>query len=180
MHLMATVWEPRTETVLPDTGLSVEITQDGETVSNEVIYPMLSQPMGFHYGANFGVPGDGTYTVTLSVGAMQTRRTGDFVGKFTEPTSAEIQFEYSEQAKNEIMFERLNDRAGAEGAVEPMEMQMMPDSLAPAKDQFPGRVIGEAMSNDGQFVATVLDSHRKVSTRAARISRFRLERGTIR
>ena len=59
VHLMATVWDAETRQVLPDTGLSLEIERDGDLVSQEVIYPMLSQPMGFHYGANFGLDGDG-------------------------------------------------------------------------------------------------------------------------
>ncbi|MDY6817386.1 MAG: iron transporter, partial [Halobacteriales archaeon] len=100
VHLMASVWDPQTKTVLPDTGLSAEIYRAGTLVSQEAIYPMLSQPMGFHYGSNFQLNGDGTYRVKLSVGALPTRRSGAFVRRFTEPTTVEIEFEYSEQAKN--------------------------------------------------------------------------------
>jgi uncharacterized protein involved in high-affinity Fe2+ transport len=157
MHLMASVWNPATNTVLPDTGLSVEITRDGELVSQEVIYPMLSQQMGFHYGANFELPGEGTYTATLSVGAMSTRRTGAFRGLFSEPRSAEIDFEYAEAGLNEIPFRVLEEKAGTKGAVAPMDMETMPQSYAPERNELPGRVLGEGTSDDARFLVTVLD-----------------------
>ncbi|WP_049906722.1 DUF7350 domain-containing protein [Halorubrum tebenquichense] len=158
VHLMATVWDPETMTVLPETGLSVEIYRDDSLVSQEAIYPMLSQPMGFHYGANFGLDGDGEYTVRLSVGALPTRRSGAFQGRFSEPTTVEIPFEYSQQAKEEIMVKQMEDESGTPGAVDPMKMEMMPSSTAPAEDDLPGRVIGSGMSNDAKFVVTVLDT----------------------
>jgi hypothetical protein len=158
VHLMASVWDPETMTVLPDTGLSVEIYQGESLVSEEVIYPMLSQPMGFHYGANFGLNGDGEYTVGLSVGAMTTRRSGSFRGRFSDPTTAEIPFEYSEGAKAEISFEEMGERTGTPGAVDPMGMEMLPDSLAPAEGDLPGTVVGSGTSNDARFVVTVLDA----------------------
>jgi len=158
VHLMASVWDPETGTVLPETGLSLEIVQDGSLVSQETIYPMLSQPMGFHYGANFGLDGDGTYTVRVSVGAVATRKTGAFADRFTDPQTVEFPFEYSEAAKNDISFEQVDERAGTPGAVEPMEMDALPDATAPAPDALPGRSLGAAMSNDARLVATVLDS----------------------
>ncbi len=158
VHLMASVWDPETMTVLPETGLSVEIYRDDSLVSQEAIYPMLSQPMGFHYGANFGLDGDGEYTVNLSVGAMSIRRSGGFSGRFSEPATAEVPFEYSEQAKEEIMFERLDERAADPGAVDPMGMEMMPDSTAPSESDLPGTVVGSATSNDARLVVTVLDT----------------------
>lgn len=157
VHLMTAVWDPDTGQVLPETGLSVEIRQDDEHVSKEVIYPMLSQPMGFHYGANFPLPGDGTYTVRADVGAVGTRKTGDFRGKFTEPASVDVEFEYSESAVNDVEFETL-ENAGEEGAVELASMEMLPSSAAPAVEDLPGEVLGEATSNDAVLVATLLDS----------------------
>ena len=158
VHLMTSVWDPETGTVLPDTGLSAAVYKDGKLVTEEVIYPMLSQPMGFHYGANFGLDGDGTYSVELSVGAMSTRRTGSFVGRFDDPATVEVPFEYSQQAKEEISFELLEEQATEPGAVDPMEMEIVPQSTAPAESGLPGRVVGTAMSDDARFVVTVLDS----------------------
>jgi hypothetical protein len=158
VHLMASVWDPETETVLPETGLSLEIGRDGSLVSQEAIYPMLSQPMGFHYGANFGLEGDGTYTVRLSVGAVSTRRTGAFVDRFDEPATVEIPFEYSEAAKNEISFERFDDEVATPGAVDPMSMDMLPNAFAPLESNLPGTVLGSGTSNDARLVVTALES----------------------
>jgi hypothetical protein len=158
VHLMAVVWDPETGQVLPETGLSVEIMQGDSLVSQEVIYPMLSQPMGFHYGANFGLAGDGDYTATLSVGAVQTRRTGSFQSKFDEPADIPIEFSYSQSDKETISFERLEDRAGTRDALDPMAMEMLPDSAAPEKSALPGTVVGEGTSGDAVLLTTVLDS----------------------
>jgi hypothetical protein len=157
LHLMATVWEPETGVVLPETGLSVNIKQDDEFVSQEVIYPMLSQPMGFHYGANFALPGEGTYTAELSVGAMPTRRTGAFRDLFSEPVSTSVEFEFTHSKMNEISWKTLEEKAGTEGAVDAMEMGMMPNSLAPAPGDLPGSVVGETTSGDAAFVLSVLE-----------------------
>ena len=158
VHLMASVWDPESMTVLPDTGLTAEIYQNGSLVSQEVIYPMLSQPMGFHYGANFGLDGDGTYTVELSVGAMSTRRTGAFQGRFSEASSVEMPFEYSRQERDDIRIRRLGDETATPGAVDPMEMEMLPASLAPPESDLPGTVVGTGTSNDARFVVSVLDT----------------------
>ncbi|WP_277553169.1 iron transporter [Halobaculum limi] len=156
VHLMASVWDPETGQVLPETGLSVEVTKDDSLVSQEVIYPMLSQPMGFHYGGNFPLDGDGTYTVTVSVGGVRTRRTGAFRDRFTDPASIPVEMEYSQSARDEISFETLDD-AGERAAVSPMEMSMVPDATAPAVEDLQGTVLGEVNSNDAVLVATVLD-----------------------
>jgi hypothetical protein len=158
VHLMASVWDRETETVLPETGLSAEIYRDGSLISQEAIYPMLSQPMGFHYGANFGLDGDGRYTVRLSVGAPSIRRTGAFVGRFTDPATVEIPFEYSESAKSELALRRLDERVATPGAVDPMRMEMLPDGFAPLESDLPGRVLGSALSDGVRLIATALES----------------------
>jgi hypothetical protein len=157
VHLMASVWDPETGMVLPEAGVSVEILRGESLVSEEVIYPMLSQPMGFHYGGNFGLEGDGDYTVRVSVGGVSTRRTGDFQDRFDEPATIEVPFEYSQGARDELSYEVL-DRGGEPGAVDPNEMEMMPDSFAAAVDDLPGRVVGTPRSNDAVLATTVLDS----------------------
>ncbi|PSP55415.1 fe2+ transport protein [Halobacteriales archaeon QS_1_67_19] len=153
VHLMAQVWDPETGTVLPEVGLSVEITRDGDLVSEEVIYPMLSQRMGFHYGANFTLAGDGEYTVTLSIGGMQIRRTGAFEGRFGEAATAEIGLTYTEETRGEVQVREI-DQAGQRGALKPMDMEMVPVGLAPASDDLPRTVVGTAESDDARFVVS--------------------------
>jgi hypothetical protein len=156
VHLMASVWDPETGVVLPETGLTVEVSKGSDLVSQEVIYPMLSQPMGFHYGANFGLDGDGEYTVTVSVGGMNVRRTGAFQDRFDEPASVDIPFEYAQSTRDEISFERTTDRAGERAARPPMEMGMLPLSVLPPAEELPGTTHGTATSGDGVFVVQSL------------------------
>ncbi|UIO98481.1 hypothetical protein Hbl1158_07865 [Halobaculum sp. CBA1158] len=156
VHLMASVWDADTGQVLPETGLSVEIERDGSLVSQEVIYPMLSQPMGVHYGANFGLEGDGTYTVNVSVGGVRTRRTDAYRDRFGDPADIPVEMEYSQSDRDDISFRTLAD-AGEAGAVDRMEMDMVPDGTAPAVEALPGEVLGEVNSNDAVLVATVMD-----------------------
>ncbi|MEF8888264.1 MAG: hypothetical protein V5A30_10685, partial [Haloarculaceae archaeon] len=115
-----------------------------------------SQPMGFHYGANFGLDGDGTYTVRLSVGGVSTRRTGAFQDRFGEPTTIDVPFEYSQSARDGISYEVL-DRGGERGAVDPRGMEMMPDAFALAVEDLPGQVLGSGRSNGAVLVATAID-----------------------
>ncbi len=146
VHLMSIVWDPETRTVLPETDLSVEIYKNDELVSQEVIYPMLSQRMGFHYGANFDLDGDGTYTVRPSVAGMSIRRTGAFEGRFGEPTSVDVPLEFTSETREQVSTQEI-DQGGNPGAVEPMDMPMPQSSVAPVEDM-PGQALGSA-SLDG-------------------------------
>jgi len=56
------------------------------------------------------------------------------------------------------MVERLDDRKGEQDAVEPMDMEMIPDGQVPAAAEFPGEVLGEGERGDVVVVATALDS----------------------
>ncbi len=155
LHLMAAVWDPETGVVLPETGLSAEITRDGTLVSEEVIYPMLSQRMGVHYGGNFGLDGDGTYTTAVSVGGTSIRRTGAFRGRFGDPATAEIDFTLDDALRREIDTREV-DQAGEPGAVAPMDTDF-PIGRAPTEADLPGEVRGAATTGDATFVVTVLD-----------------------
>ncbi len=156
LHLMAVVWDGETGTVLPETGLSVAVTRDGELVSEEVIYPMLSQPMGFHYGGNFELDADGTYTATLSVGGTPIRRTGTFEGVFGEPASVDLPLTYTEETR-EAVQSRPIDQGGQAGALRPMEMMDVPQSVLPAPEDLPGTVRGEPLVDGARLVVTTLE-----------------------
>ncbi|QLH79722.1 fe2+ transport protein [Halosimplex rubrum] len=155
LHLMATVWDPETRTVLPDSNLSVEITRDGELVTQEVIYRMLSQRMGFHYGANFPLDGDGTYTARLSVGGVSARKTGAFEGRFEDGATATVEFEWSKRVRERLKTEQL-DQAGQRGALRPMEMGEVPQPRAPKPANLPGTVLGTGRSDGAKLVTTRL------------------------
>lgn len=158
VHLMVVAFHEPTGTVVPNAGLSVEIAQDGSLVSQEVVYSMLSQRMGVHYGANFPLPGDGSYEVTVSVGGTTDERYGALAGLFGDPATATVPFAYSEAERNDIAYERFDDRAGERTAVEPMAMGMLPDARLP--DPLPGERAGTASVGDARFVGVRLDDDR--------------------
>jgi hypothetical protein len=112
---------------------------------------MLSQPMGFHFGDNVTLDGEGTYAVTVETSAPSVRRTGSLEGVGGRGTF-EFEMEYSREKMNDVMVTRLPDRKGTEGAVSPMEMEMLPLSFAPDSGSMPGRAVGSATSGDATVV----------------------------
>jgi hypothetical protein len=152
IHLMATVWDDDTGTVLPvGSGLSMTVERDGETVTRKSPWPMISQNMGFHYGDNFALDGDGTYTVTLDIGSMNVSTLGAFDGRFGESASGTVEFDYSTDERDDLKYETFEDRQGEQGAVDLMEMEMAPTSVAPDPDAMPGDHVTEATSGDAVF-----------------------------
>lgn len=149
VHLMAVVWDPETGVAIPETGLSLELERDGRLVSAEVIYPMLSQRMGVHYGGNFTLPGDGDYRARIDVGALSIRRTGAFRGRFDEPATAEISFRFTARDRREIGT-RETPGAGDSGAVAPMDAAF-PLGQAPRVGAVPGTHLGTARTGDTVF-----------------------------
>jgi len=159
LHLMTTVWDPETGTVLPHGSVTTTIARDGERLtSGKPLWPMLSQNMGVHAGDNLALDGDGTYEVEVSVPPLPTRRAGALRGRFGELGSATFSLEFSQSSLEEISYERLPDRQGERDAVSPDEMEMMPVSTTPAPDEMPGTVVGEGSGGDARFVVARLDS----------------------
>ncbi|MBV0923630.1 hypothetical protein KTS45_05390 [Halomicroarcula limicola] len=157
LHLMATVWDPKTEMVLPvKAGVSITIKQDGETVADKSPWPMISQNMGFHYGDNYALSGDGLYTISVRVNGMSERRLGAFSGRFGEAGEASVEFDFSQSALRDLSFEEFPDQQGERNAVELMEMEMIPTSQTPPAGQLPGSVLGTKKGNDGVYAATWL------------------------
>jgi hypothetical protein len=159
LHLMTTVWDPETDTVLPHGSITATITRDGERLtSGKSLWPMLSQNMGVHAGDNLALDGDGTYEVEVSVPPLPTRRAGALRDRFGELGSAAFSLEFSQSALESISFERLPDRQGERDALDPMSMDMMPVSETPAPEDLPGTVLGEGTSGDARFVVSRLES----------------------
>jgi len=158
VHLMASIWDEETGTVVPASNLSVEVTTGGQSVDSRRMWPMLSQNMGFHYGDNVGLDGDGTYEATVTIDPPGVRRTGAFRDRFGEVASATVEFEFSQGTLEEIPFEPLDARAGSRGAAGPMEMEMLPLARTPDRSALPGSFVGEADSGDGTFLVTVLEN----------------------
>lgn len=120
-HLMCTVWDLETDTVLP-VDVSFEILQDGEVVTASNLWSMLSQQMGFHYGENVILHEEGTYTASVRVGPLDATPTGDLEGRFDAASTLEIDFEYQRSDVHDLEFELIDQELhGRRDALELME-----------------------------------------------------------
>lgn len=130
VHLLALAWDAETSVVCPEVGLTVEVERDGELVAEEAVYAMVSQSMGFHYGDNVALSGDGNYDVTVAVGGLRLRRTGAFEGRFGDPASHTFAFDYTRDDRDALAV-RETERAGEGGALSLPADPPVPAALAP-------------------------------------------------
>ncbi|MFB6139233.1 MAG: hypothetical protein ABEJ26_02215 [Halosimplex sp.] len=158
VHLMATVWDADTGTVLPIGAVTVDADLDGESVlGGKSLWPMLSQNMGVHAGDNVELSGPGTYDVTVGVGPLSARTAGALRDRFGERAEASVSLAFDESTLESVSYDRLPDRKGERDAVDPMEMESIPVASTPAPEEMPGAVVGEGTSGDARFVAARLD-----------------------
>lgn len=162
LHLMASVWDLKTKTILP-LDVSVEISNDDGQVTDKTLWPMISPNMGYHGGDNVALPGEGTYDVTLRVGPLQMNRTKPFEGRFTELRTAETTITFDTSETYELDIRRLGEKAGSRGTVDLMDMKMVPAPTAPPKTKLPGRLIGEASSGDATFLVSIVEEGTRFS-----------------
>jgi hypothetical protein len=157
VHLMPVVFERETGIVPPDVNPQLRVTRDGEQVAQLAPWPMLSQPMGFHFGDNVALGGEGTVTAAVSIGAPTARRTGALADNQGN-VSFEFEFEFEEATLRDLPVTDVPaDDRGTRAAVEPMDMEMLPGTSLPAPEGLPGDLRGTATSGDGVFAVTVLD-----------------------
>ena len=160
VHLMATAWDADSGMVVPTANNTVAVKKGEKSIDERSLWPMLSQPMGFHFGDNVALDGDGTYSAAVQISPPDAKLTGDFEGKFDEQATAEVEFEFSQTALDEEMYKPLDDKKGRQGAVSPMEMEMMPVASTPTTDSFPGEVLTVAKSGDAMFVLATVEADR--------------------
>ena len=125
LHLMVSVWDAETGTVLPaDAGVTMRVEKDGDVIDERGPWTMISQEMGFHFGDNIALEGDGEYTLSVEVGALEgVERIGELEDRFEEGGQAEFSFEFDDDFMNEIVagIDYLDEsRWGERGALEPM------------------------------------------------------------
>lgn len=157
VHMMASVWYPDSGVYVTDASPTISVEKDGESVvGSNSPWAMLSQPMGYHFGDNVTLDGDGTYTVTVDTSAPSARRTGSLEGVGGRGTF-EFEMEYSRRKLKDITVNRFPDRKGDRGAVGPMRMEMLPLAFAPKSDAFPGTVLGTKSSGDASILAAELE-----------------------
>lgn len=156
LHLMPVVWHAETGLVTPDVSPKITVKQDGEQVTTNNPWPMLSQPMGFHFGDNVQLPGDGTYELTVSVGQPSSRRTGSLAD--AEAASFQFTLEFERAKLRDLKFTDIpTTKEGTRGALPPMEMGMMPSTKAPGESELPGTVHDAGKSGDAVFLVTTVD-----------------------
>ena len=122
VHLMVTVRDAESGRILPaSTGIRVTVGREGESGTPNAPWPMVSQEMGFHFGDNLSLGGDGTYEATVRVGAIDARKTGSFAGRFAEPATGSFSFEYDqafrESVVGDIVYVQEESDWGARGAM---------------------------------------------------------------
>jgi len=158
VHLMPIVWDADTGIVPPDLNpqLRVTRTDDGETVLQRAPWPMLSQPMGFHFGDNVALGGEGTFAVEASLGEPSIRRTGGLADNEGQETFA-FEFAFERSALEEITYRDIPEtKQGTTGALPPIEMPNLPGTRLPPPGDLPGIIRGTATSGDATFVVATL------------------------
>lgn len=157
VHLMATVWDPDRNLVLPvSAGVAITIEADGETVADKSPWPMISQNMGFHYGDNYQLDGDGLYQITVRVNGMNERRLGGLSERFGEAGEMTVEFDFSKSARDNLSYEEFPDSQGEQAALDLMDMEMIPTSQVPTTEELPGTLLGTASGSDEVYAATWL------------------------
>jgi len=153
LHLMPIVWHDEAGIVVPDVNPTISVGQDAEDVAEVSPWPMLSQPMGFHFGDNVTLPGEGRYDVTVSVGEPGSRRTGSLAGAGS--ASFEFSIDYQRSKLEEVPYTDVAaQKQGTLGAVPPMEM--VPSTVVPEPDELPGTPRGTGTSGDATVAVTTL------------------------
>ena len=160
LHLMASVWDVETKTILP-VDVSVEIHNSDGAVTATNLWPMISPNMGFHFGDNIALPGEGQYNVTLQVGPLQANRSGALDGRFTEGQSATMQFTFDTSETYNLAIRRLGEKTGTRGTVDLVDMEMIPDPVVPRKSALPGRLLYEGQSGDATILVTVVNGENR-------------------
>jgi hypothetical protein len=151
MHLMVKPWSTE-ESIVPATAsLSAEIKKDGQFLGSPTMWPMLSQPMGFHFGENVSLDGPGTYTVDIRLTPPTSKMTEPAEAVFGEPISKTIEFEVGER---DLQYgQNAIPGSGDKGATKPKMGKK--GQLAKAND-LPGTFLGSKKSDDAGFAMTKL------------------------
>ncbi|MFC7027487.1 hypothetical protein ACFQJ5_07620 [Halomicroarcula sp. GCM10025324] len=157
LHLMASVWDPESGMVLPvSAGVSIAVERDGETVADKQPWPMVSQNMGFHYGDNYALDGEGVYQISVRVEGMNERRLGAFEGRFGDAGEATVEFDFAESALQSLAYEEFPETQGERAALDLMQMDMIPTSRAPEASALPGTLLGTSAGADETYAASWL------------------------
>ncbi|WP_306056872.1 iron transporter [Natronococcus wangiae] len=162
IHLMASAHDAETGTVVP-TSVTTTIRSRDERVDERTLWPMLSQRMGFHYGDNVPLDGDGRYVATVRIEPTSADVADGLDDRLETATTVDLEFDY---AADEIegLERRLIDAdegRGDAGAVEPMDdRDDGDDDHRDRLEELAESWIGTATSGDLEFSLAVIEAER--------------------
>jgi hypothetical protein len=177
-HLMVTAWDREADLIVP-VDMTVDVLRDDEIVTSFVPWPMLSQQMGFHYGDNVSLPGEGAYTARIRAGPLTARGTGQFADRFTEVATLAVDFEYDRADITDLGFdpvpeERRGDRDalplmqhGGSGQDDADGPGPPPSSSTPAVADLPGEHLGTDRTGDMDVTVLLTERDRLAPTDGA-------------
>lgn len=154
-HLMIQVWD--TESGVPVSGTSprVVIEESGTDVSDRVFWPMLSQRMGFHYGDNVQLDGDGQYSVRVDVPSTGDVAVGPLSDRLDGHESFQFDFRFRTADLEELAITNVaDDRAGSRAALSPMTGG--PGPTGAGNPSLPGRSLGTEESDEMALSASIV------------------------
>jgi hypothetical protein len=132
MHLMASVWDSETGLLAPSLSPSVTIYRDGEQLTSMTPWSMLSQAMGFHYGGNVSVSGEGEYRFEVSLNEASEALPESLRPVFAQETVS-ITHSFDTASIADLGTVGV-DSPGNPGAIEPMDMEMVQIVQQPGYD----------------------------------------------
>jgi len=152
MHFMVKPWTTDGTVVPASASLSVSIQKDGEFVAEPNMWPMLSQPMGFHFGENVTLDSAGSYTAEITLVPPTSTVTGELTDVLADRIERTIEFEITE---DDLDYGRREvDGGGEEGTLDP---KMGKKGQLPVSEELSGTVVGMETSDDTVFAVTMLE-----------------------
>ncbi|AGN02935.1 hypothetical protein L593_15005 [Salinarchaeum sp. Harcht-Bsk1] len=157
MHLMVSVWDPVTGVVLPRQPAGT-LLSDGDPVESYQLWSMLAQRMGYHFGNNVSLPGEGEYEVRVDFDPIGVRTAGAFAGRYQQAESASFQIDFDSSDVLDLSIDEIPaDRRGTRAATEPMTGMGPPPGQVPPASDLPGTPLGTGSSADASIVGRLLD-----------------------
>lgn len=154
IQLLGYVWAPDGGPAVADVELRATITNDGETVGEPTLVPMLSQHWGLFYGGNLTL---GTYTdyrIEFTVSGGDARRTREYGDAF-RPGSTTVTLDFDRGKMDSIRTTYL-DAADKRGAVTPLTGDDLPTNQGPDPSSFPGTVVARGRSGAAKLTVLAL------------------------
>jgi uncharacterized protein involved in high-affinity Fe2+ transport len=93
-HLMVLLNDAQTNVVIPYASVWGTIKQNGKTVFDESLWPMISRYMGPHYGNDVSLPGPGTYQMSLLVSPPVSARHLEYQNVWLKPHTVTFTFQW--------------------------------------------------------------------------------------